>query len=390
MPKEKKKKSLPKKVEEGGLFSNKNYESALTELKRQIKESQIRAITAANKELIRLYWKIGKTIVEKQEESCWGTKIIEKLGKDIQDAFPGIEGFSRTNIFRMRAFYKAYQNSPPAGGQFPNDPPEVLASIPWRHNSVLVEQLKKYEERIWYAQKTIEYGWSRSVLEIMIENSLRSRQGKAITNFKAVMPPPQSDLAQQATKDPYLFDFIALSDEVMEKDIENQLTEHIQKFLMELGQGFAFVGRQYPIKAGKKDLYIDLLFYHLHLRCYIIVELKAKEFDSRDAGQMSVYLSAVDDHLRHEGDNPSIGMILCRTKDNVFVEYALRNFNRPIGVAEYETKLVETLPKELKSSLPTVKEIEAQLEQDIPNIESPEKKKKGRKKSGEDAKKVKV
>ena len=383
MPKEKKTKNLPKNVEEGGLFSNKDYESTLAALKNQIRESQVRAITAANKELIRLYWKIGKTIVEKQEQSGWGTKIIEKLAKDIQNAFPGIEGFSRTNIFRMRAFYIAYQTNPPAGGQFQDNPPETLLSIPWRHNSVLVEKLKKHEERMWYAQKTIEHGWSRSVLEIMIGNSLHSRQGKAITNFKAVMPSPQSDLAQQTTKDPYLFDFIALSDDVMEKDIENQLTEHIQKFLMELGQGFAFVGRQYPIKAGKKDLYIDLLFYHLTLRCYIIVELKAKEFDSRDAGQMSVYLSAVDDLLRHEGDTPSIGMILCRTKDNVFVEYALRNFNRPIGVAEYETKLVETLPKELKSSLPTVKEIEAELEQDIPNIESPDKKKKGRKKSKE-------
>lgn len=361
MPKEKKRKNLPKKVKDRELVSNKEYKSTLTELKKQIRESQVKAISAANKELILLYWNIGKTIVEKQEKSGWGTKIIEKLAKDIQNAFPGIEGFSRTNIFRMRAFYTAYHNNPPAGGQFQNSPPKTILSIPWRHNSVLVEKLKKHEERMWYAQKTIEHGWSRSVLEIMIGNSLHSRQGKAITNFKAVIPSPQSDLAQQATKDPYLFDFIALSDDVLERDIENQLTEHIQKFLLELGQGFAFVGRQYPIKAGKKDLYIDLLFYHLHLRCYIIVELKAKEFESKDAGQMSVYLSAVDDLLRHEGDNPSIGMILCRTKDNVFVEYALRNFNRPIGVAEYETKLVETLPKELKSNLPTVKEIEEEL-----------------------------
>lgn len=231
MPKEKKTKNLPRKVEEGGLFSNKDYDSTLTELKRQIKESQVRAITAANKELIRLYWKIGKTIVEKQERSGWGTKIIEKLAKDIQNAFPGIEGFSRTNIFRMRAFYIAYQTNPPAGGQFQNDPPEILSSIPWRHNSVLVEKLKKHEERMWYAQKTIEHGWSRSVLEIMIGNSLHSRQGKAITNFKAVMPSPQSDLAQQATKDPYLFDFIALSDDVMEKDIENQLNRAHSKVL---------------------------------------------------------------------------------------------------------------------------------------------------------------
>jgi predicted nuclease of restriction endonuclease-like (RecB) superfamily len=383
MPKPKSKNLPAKQTEMGNLFSNKEYESTLTELKKQIRESQVKALIEANKQLILLYWNIGKTIVERQDKSGWGTKIIEKLAKDIQNAFPGIEGFSRTNIFRMRAFYIAYQNNPPSGGQFQDNPPEALLSIPWRHNSVLVEKIKNYEERMWYAYKTIEHGWSRSVLEIMIENSLHSRQGKAITNFKAVMPSPQSDLAQQATKDPYLFDFIALSDDVLERDIENQLTEHIQKFLLELGQGFAFVGRQYPIKAGKKDLYIDLLFYHLKLRCYIIVELKAKEFDSRDAGQMSVYLSAVDDILRQEGDNPSIGMILCKTKDNVFVEYALRNFNRPIGVAEYETKLVETLPKELKSSLPTVKEIEAELEQDIPNTESQDKKKKGRNKSEE-------
>jgi len=201
MPKEKKTKNLPKKVEDRRIFSNKEHESTLTELKRQIKESQVKAITAASKELIHLYWKIGKTIVERQEESGWGTKIIEKLAKDIQNAFPGIEGFSRTNIFRMRAFYIAYQNNPPTGGQFQDNPPEKLLSIPWRHNSVLVEKLKKYEERMWYAQKTIEHGWSRSVLEIMIENSLHSRQGKAITNFKSVLPSSQSDLAQQATKD---------------------------------------------------------------------------------------------------------------------------------------------------------------------------------------------
>lgn len=265
MPKGKKSKNLPKKVKDVKLFSNKEYKSTLTELKKQIRESQVKAIIAVNKELVLLYWKIGKTIVERQEKSSWGTKIIEQLAKDIQNTFPGIEGFSRTNIFRMRAFYIACHNNPPAGGQFQDNPPETFLNIPWRHISVLLEKLKKYEERIWYAQKTIEHGWSRSVLEIMIENSLHSRQGKAITNFKTMLPSPQSDLAQQTTKDPYIFDFITLSDDVLERDIENQLTEHIQKFLIELGQGFAFVGRQYPIKAGKKDLYIDLLFYHLKL-----------------------------------------------------------------------------------------------------------------------------
>jgi len=232
-------------------------------------------------------------------------------------------------------------------------------------------------------KKTIEHGWSRSILETMIKNSVHKRQGKAITNFKTTLPVPQSDLAQNTLKDPYIIDFIALSDDIKEKDIENQLATHMQKFLVELGHGFAFVGRQYPIKAGEKDLYIDLLFYHLKLRCYVVVELKAREFDSRDAGQMSAYLSAVDDLLRHEEDKPTIGMILCKTKDNVFVEYVLRNFNRPIGVAKFEVNLVERLPKELKSSLPTVKEIEAELEQDIQNTESQDKKKKGRKKSKE-------
>jgi predicted nuclease of restriction endonuclease-like (RecB) superfamily len=365
MPIKKKTKKLPAKTEKEELISNKEYISTLTELKKHIRECQLRAAIAVNKELIQLYWTIGKTVVEKQEKSGWGTKVIEKLAKDIQIAFPGIEGFSRTNIFRMKAFYTAYRNIPPAGGRFKDNPPDILLSIPWRHNSVLIEKLKKYEERMWYAQKTIEHGWSRSILEIMITNSLHTREGKAITNFKSVLPSAQSDLAQQTTKDPYLLDFITLGDDVRERDIENQLTEHLQKFLVELGHGFAFVGRQYPIKAGEKDLYIDLLFYHLKLRCYIIVELKAREFDSRDAGQMSVYLSAVDDLVRHEDDKPSIGMILCKTKNNVFVEYALRNFNRPIGVAEYETKLVEMLPKELKSILPTVKEIEEELGKDI-------------------------
>jgi len=227
-----------------------------------------------------------------------------------------------------------------------------------------LDKLQNFEERLWYAKKAIENGWSRSVLETMIKNSFHKRHGKAITNFKATLPVSQSDLAQQTLKDPYIFDFLTLGDSAREKDIENRLMDHLQKFLVELGHGFAFVGKQYPIKVGKKELYIDLLFYHLKLRCYFVVELKAREFDGRDAGQMSVYLSAVDDMLRHEDDKPSIGMILCKTKDNILVEYALRNFNRPIGVSGYETKLVETLPKDLKSSLPTVKEIEEELEKE--------------------------
>jgi predicted nuclease of restriction endonuclease-like (RecB) superfamily len=361
MTKAKKVKNTPAIKESGQLFSNKDYESTLADLKKRIRESQIKAAVSVNKELLLLYWSIGKTIVEKQEKSRWGTSVLEKLSRDLQNEFPGVEGFSRRNISRMRAFYQEYQVWPQLVAKIEDLP---IFHIPWGHNILIMEKIKKLEERLWYAQKAIEHGWSRSVLTIWMENRLYHKEGKAITNFKLTLLPPQSDLAQQTLKDPYSLDFLELHKDFSEREVEEGLVSHMQKFLVELGQGFAFVGKQYPIKAGEKDLFIDLLFYHLKLRCYIVVELKARGFDSKDAGQMSVYLSAVDDQLKHEDDKPSIGMILCKTKDNVFVEYALRNFNRPIGVAEYETKLVETLPKELKSSLPTIKEIEAELEKD--------------------------
>lgn len=337
-----------------------NYRKFITSLKTRIRSAQVKGAVAVNKELIKLYWEIGKEIVEKQDREGWGSKVLERVAKDLQKEFPGIEGFSRTNLFRMKAFYSAYAKVPQVVGQLEQIP---IFSIPWGHNIILLESVKHAEERLWYASKVIEHGWSRSMLIIWIENDIYHREGKAITNFKEALPVPQSDLAQQSIKDPYVFDFLTLHKEHLEKDLEDGLVNHIQQFLIELGQGFAFVGQQYPIKAGEQDLYIDLLFYHLELRCYVIVELKGRKFDSRDAGQMSAYLSAVDDQLRHEDDQPSIGIILCKTKDNVFAEYVLRNFNRPIGVAEFEVKLVEKLPKDLKSSLPTVEEIEAELSQ---------------------------
>lgn len=364
------KKALP--TVKNAEISTDNYIKFISSLKAKIRSSQIKAAVAVNKELIKLYWEIGGDIVEKQEKEGWGSKVLEKVAKDLQNEFPGIEGFSRANIFRMKAFFSAYEKVAQAVRQLESLP---IFDIPWGHNIVLLQKIKDNDERLWYAAKAIEHAWSRSMLTIWIENNLYKREGNAITNFKATLPAPHSDLAQQTLKDPYTFDFLTLHKEHLEKDLENGLVDHIQKFLMELGQGFAFVGQQYPIKAGEKDLYIDLLFYHLALRCYIIVELKAREFDSRDAGQMSAYLSAVDDQLRHEADEPSIGIILCKTKDNVFVEYVLRNFNRPIGVAEFEVKLVEKLPKELKSSLPTVEEIEAELSA-IPAVKKKPKKKK--------------
>lgn len=354
--------------------STANYKKFITSLKVKIRSAQIKGAIAVNKELIKLYWDIGKDVVEKQEQEGWGSKVLEKVAKDLQNEFPGVEGFSRTNLFRMKAFYSAYAKVPQVVGQLDDLP---IFSIPWGHNALILEKVKNTAERLWYAFKVIEHGWSRSMLTIWIENNLYKREGKAITNFKAALPAPQSDLAQQTIKDPYVFDFFTLQKEHLEKELEDELVKHIQKFLIELGQGFAFMGQQYLIKAGKQDLYIDLLFYNTKLRCYIIVELKGGKFDSRDAGQMSAYLSAVDDQLKNKDDKPTIGIILFKTKDNVFAEYVLRNFNRPIGVAEFEVKLVEKLPKELKSSLPTIEEIEAEL-----NVMPEEKKKKPRKKKG--------
>jgi len=351
--------------------SSANYTKFISSLKTKIRSAQIKGAIAVNRELIKLYWDIGKDVFEKQELEDWGSGVLERIAKDLQNEFPGVEGFSRRNMFRMKAFYQAYSKVPQAVAQLDNLP---VFSIPWGHNALILEKVKDTQGRLWYAQKSLENGLSRSMLTIWIENDLYYREGKAITNFKAVLPPPQSDLAQQALKDPYILDFFSLNDKYLEKEVEDALVKHIQKFLIELGQGFAFVGQQYPIKAGKKDLYIDLLFYHLNLRCYIIVELKATEFDSRDAGQMSAYLSAVDDQLKRKDDQPSIGIILCKTKDNVFAEYVLRSFNRPIGVAEFEVKLVEKLPKELKSSLPTIQALEAEL-----SIRPIEKKKKSKK-----------
>lgn len=334
------------------------YSKFIKSLKAKIRSAQIKAAVVVNSELVKLYWEIGKEIVEKQEQEGWGSKALERLAKDLQNEFPGIEGFSRSNIFRMKAFFIAYEKVAQAVRQLESLP---IFDIPWGHNILLVQKLKNNDERLWYASKTIEHGWSRSMLTIWIENDLYRREGKAITNFKTALPAPQSDLAEQTIKDPYIFNFLTLHKDHLENELEAGLVKHIQKFLIELGQGFSFVGQQYLVKAGEKNLYIDLLFYHLKLRCYIVVELKAGEFDSRDAGQMSAYLSAVDDQLKHADDKPTIGIILCKTKDNVFVEYVLRNFNRPIGVAEFEVKVVEKLPKELKSSLPTVEEIEAEL-----------------------------
>lgn len=352
----------PKKSQKNSktTLSLSDYVKTLADIKKRISEAQIKAAFAVNKELLKLYWYIGETIVKKQKENKWGSKIIEQLAKDLQNSFPGLSGFSRPNIFRMKAFFQAYEivSEPPR--QF-----ETLAifNIPWWHNVILLTKLKDYNQRIWYAQKTIENGWSSTVLELKIESNLYSRDGKAITNFTKTLPSPQSDLAQQSLKDPYVFDFLTFHKEHLEKDIEQGLMDNIQKFLLELGKGFAFVGRQYHIEIEEEDFYIDLLFYHIKLKCYVVVELKAQKFEPKDVGQLNFYLSAVDNILKEPEDKPTIGLLLCKTKKNIIAEYALQEINRPIGIAGYETaKFVESLPKKLKNNLPSIGEIEKELE----------------------------
>src|SRR4030095_1644845 len=339
-------------------ITTKEYTQMLTSLKQQIQETQIKATLSANKELMCLYWSIGKMITDKQTSSGWGEGIIDQLAQDLQNEFPGIGGFSRANVFRMKSFFSSYAIVAQAVRQFETLP---IATIPWGHNVILMQKIKDCTQRLWYAKKAIEYGWSRSTLETWIRADLYNREGKAITNFQHTLPAPDSDMTQQSLKDPYIFDFLTLHEKHLEKDVEQGLIDHIQKFLLELGEGFAFVGRQVNLKIDDKDYYIDLLFYHLKLRAFIVIELKAREFEPKDAGQINFYLSAVDDLKRAPGDNPTIGLILCKTKSNFTAEYALRDIKKPIGIAGYETALVSSLPKNLKSSLPTIEEIEAEL-----------------------------
>lgn len=335
-----------------------DYVGFITNLKEKIQSSQFKAALSVNREMIRLYWEVGKDIVGKQEKDGWGSKVIERVARDLQNEFPGIEGFSRTNIGRMRAFYLAYSIYPQAVGKLVDLP---IFNLPWGHNIVLLESLKDLNERIWYANVAISQGWSRYALIDAIKGKLYKRQGKAITNFHARLPSPQSCLAHDTLKDPYNFDFLELTNDHIEKDLEGGLISHVEKFMREMGQGFSLVGRQVSIKVSDKDFYIDLLFYHLKLRCFVVVELKATDFKPEYAGKMNFYLSAVDDLMRHPADNPTIGILICKKKDNFIVEYALRDINKPVGVAEYETKIVSNLPSKLKGHLPTIEDIEAEL-----------------------------
>ena len=337
-----------------------NYDDFLRDLKERIRSAQVRAALSVNRELVLLYWQLGQDILTRQRQQGWGAKVIDRLARDLQKEFPDMKGFSPRNLKYMRAFAEAYPNEQIVQ--------EVLAQITWYHNIALIEKLKSPEERLWYAQKTVEHGWSRNVLVHQIETGLHRRLGAALTNFDRTLPKPQSDLAQQLLKDPYNFDFLSLGEEVQERDLERALVNHIRDFLLELGVGFAFVGSQYHLEVEGDDFYIDLLFYHLRLRCYVVIDLKMKEFQPEYSGKMNFYISAVDDLLRHPDDQPTIGIILCRGKKKTVAEYALRDLNKPIGISTY--KLKNSLPQTLQGNLPTLEQLEIELNTVASEIEA--------------------
>ena len=378
------------------------YAPLLADLKARVRASQVKAAVSVNQELILLYWHIGREILRAQKAEGWGAKVVERLAKDLAAEFPEMGGFSRANLLFMRSFYAAWEpieivqhpvsklsseivpqavtqmakakvQQPVASivsqpvRQFEDEPPEPLTRLSWSANLSLLHKLKDPAARLWYARKAVEHGWSRAVLTVQIESRLHERSGKAITNFERTLPPAQSDMAREVLKDPYTFDFLTLGEKAHERDLERGLVEHVQKLLLEMGAGFAFVGRQVPVEVGDEDFYLDLLFYHLRLRCFVVVDLKMKPFEPEFAGKMNFYLSAVDDQMRHEHDAPTIGLLLCKdAKNKLKVEYALRDVKKPIGVAEWQTRLVEALPKNLRGSLPTIADIERELNQPSP------------------------
>jgi predicted nuclease of restriction endonuclease-like (RecB) superfamily len=327
------------------------YADWLADLKTRIHTAQQRAALAVNRELVLLYWQIGRDILERQARQGWGAKVIERLAHDLRTAFPDMKGFSRANLMYMRAFAEAWPDAEIVQ--------QAVGQLPWGHNLVLLTRLKDPAMRLTYAQRAIQHGWSRNVMNIHIETRLLEREGQAVTNFKARLPAPQSDLARDTLKDPYLFDFLDVGKEADEREIESAIVQHLTRFLLELGAGFAFVGRQVHIEVGGDDFFIDLLFYHLKLRCYVVVELKAGDFKPEHTGQLSFYLSAVDSQMKSVQDSPTIGLLLCKKQNRVVAEYALRDSNKPIGVAEYQ--LVEALPAELQTSLPSIEQIEREL-----------------------------
>jgi len=333
-------------------IQNKQYYNWLENIKQKIKTAQLKVAVSINTQLMQLYWELAKEIVEKQNDSSWGDSILEQLAIDLKLNFPDIKGFSRRNLYAIRQWYLFYSSS----SEFV---PQAVAQIPWGHNRLIISKIKSTTEALFYCKATIENGWSREQLEIQIKNKYYQIKGKAITNFKNTLPETQSQLAIETLKNPYNFDFLGLEDDALELEIEKAMMQHITKFLLELGKGFAFIGRQYSIQVSENEYFINLLFYHLHLRSYVVIELKSGKFKPEFAGKLNFYLSAVDNQLKQHQDNPTIGLILCKNKDKIEVEYSLRNIQNPIGISEY--RLTQALPDNFKSQLPSIEQLEIQL-----------------------------
>ncbi len=331
-----------------------DYRAFIADLKTRIQAARIKAAVTVNRQLIALYWDIGKLIAEKQRASGWGDAVIDQIAGDLTREFQTMKGFSRRNLYRMKQFYAFYADQ----GE---SVPQLVAQIPWGHNDLIIQKIKEREKALWYVQKTIENGWSRNALGLQIDNRLYERQATLprIDNFAERLPAPQSDLARATLKDPYLFDFLDVGEEAHERELETALVERITRFMLELGKGFAFVGRQYHLEVGGEDFYLDLLFYHVRLHCYVALELKTGPFKPEYAGKLNFYLTALDEQVKLPEDQPSIGLILCKHRNNLVAEYALRDLGKPIGIARYA--LAGTLPEALKVNLPTVEEVAAEL-----------------------------
>lgn len=342
------------------LITSKDYRKWISTIKERVLSSQIKAAVAVNREMLELYWFLGEEIIERQQAANWGDGFLKQMSADLEAAFPGMKGFSLRNLQRMRGWVLFWSDADAVDGKVidPNAA-QLVSQIPWGHNILLLQKLESPSDAVFYVKKTIENNWSRAVLTHQIESGLHLREGQAISNFEATLPAPQSDLAKQMLRDPYQFDFLTLSERHSERELENALVEHLSKFLLELGAGFAYVGRQHRIEVDEEEFFIDLLFYHLRLHCYVVIELKVEKFKPEHAGKLNFYISAVDAELKSDLDNPTIGILICKSKSDIVVEYSLRDVSKPIGVSEYQ--ITQSLPEGLRGELPSIEEIEAEL-----------------------------
>lgn len=337
------------------LKNDEAYTQWLLSLKQQFRQAQIKATVWVNQELLQFYWQLGEQIVERQQQSQWGSGFLRELSHDLKIEFPEVKGFSQRNLELIRQWYLFWSEEPAIAQQLVAQ----LTSIPWGHNAQIMNKCQNHQEAQYYVRQTLEHGWSRSVLVHQIESGLYQREGKVISNFSETLPAPQSDLAKQSLKDPYVFDFLTLSKDYNERELEQGLVKHITQFLLELGTGFAYMGKQVAIQVGERDFYLDLLFYHTRLHCHVVIELKVVDFEPEHVGKLNFYIKAVDEQIRQEGDQPTIGILLCKSKDKTVVEYALSDIQKPLGVTEYQ--LTQSLPDDLKSSLPSIETIEKEF-----------------------------